>query len=99
MVNALLVEGLIQRMGWNSNRSIRMSGSSSLSIYLEVNRQHSIKRLNQQKKNKERERKELDALNRRNLTNVRVVQRNVVYVTGIGPRFAREEVGISVSLY
>jgi CCR4-NOT transcription complex subunit 4 len=40
----------------------------------------------------ERERKDLDALGRRQLTNVRVVQRNVVYVVGLGPRFAKEEV-------
>lgn len=52
----------------------------------------SHKRLTQQKKQRERERKELDALGRRHLANVRVVQRNVVYVVGIGPRFAKEEV-------
>ncbi|KAF7791288.1 hypothetical protein EIP86_002302 [Pleurotus ostreatoroseus] len=51
------------------------------------------KRLTQQKKQRERERKELDALGRRQLANVRVVQRNVVYVVGIGPRFAKEEYG------
>ncbi|KAF5379897.1 hypothetical protein D9757_007216 [Collybiopsis confluens] len=50
------------------------------------------KRLTQQKKQRERERKDLDTLGRRNLANVRVVQRNVVYVVGIGPRFAKEEV-------
>ncbi|KAH7927074.1 hypothetical protein BV22DRAFT_306086 [Leucogyrophana mollusca] len=49
------------------------------------------KRLTQQKKQREKERKELDALGRRHLANVRVVQRNVVYVVGIGPRFAKEE--------
>ncbi|KAH9842550.1 uncharacterized protein C8Q71DRAFT_208144 [Rhodofomes roseus] len=49
------------------------------------------KRLTQQKKQRERERKELDALGRRHLANVRVVQRNVVYVIGMGPRFAKEE--------
>ena len=52
----------------------------------------SHKRLTQQKKQRERERKELDALGRRSLANVRVVQRNVVYVVGLGPRFAKEEV-------
>ena len=55
----------------------------------------SHKRLTQQKKQRERERKELDALSRRHLVNVRVVQRNVVYVVGIGPRFAKEEVCFS----
>lgn len=54
----------------------------------------SHKRLMQQKKQRERERKELDALGRRHLANVRVVQRNVVYVVGIGPRFAKEEVSL-----
>ncbi|KAF8636710.1 hypothetical protein AX17_003513 [Amanita inopinata Kibby_2008] len=49
------------------------------------------KRLMQQKKQRDRERKELDALGRRHLANVRVVQRNVVFVVGIGPRFAKEE--------
>ena len=52
----------------------------------------SHKRLTQQKRQRERERKELDTLGRRHLANVRVVQRNVVYVVGIGPRFAKEEV-------
>ncbi|KAJ3516722.1 hypothetical protein NLJ89_g943 [Agrocybe chaxingu] len=49
------------------------------------------KRLMQQKKQRDRERKELESLGRRHLANVRVVQRNVVYVVGIGPRFAKEE--------
>ena len=66
---------------------------------------YSQRRLAHQKKQRERERKDLDALGRRNLANVRVVQRNVVYVVGIGPRFAKEEVchlslliSISISL-
>ncbi|KDQ59589.1 hypothetical protein JAAARDRAFT_153554 [Jaapia argillacea MUCL 33604] len=49
------------------------------------------KRLTQQKKQRERERKDLEVLGRRQLANVRVVQRNVVYVLGMGPRFAKEE--------
>ena len=53
---------------------------------------NSHKRLTQQKKQRDRERKELDALGRRPLANVRVVQRNIVYVVGLGPRFAKEEV-------
>ncbi|KAJ2931435.1 hypothetical protein H1R20_g5662, partial [Candolleomyces eurysporus] len=51
----------------------------------------SHKRLTQQKKQRDREKKELEALGRKHLANVRVVQRNVVYVVGIGPRFAKEE--------
>ncbi|KZS98911.1 hypothetical protein SISNIDRAFT_447740 [Sistotremastrum niveocremeum HHB9708] len=49
------------------------------------------KRLTKQKKNKEKERKELEALNRTHLANVRVVQRNVVYIVGLGSKFAKEE--------
>ena len=56
----------------------------------------SHKRLTQQKKQRDRERKDLETLGRRHLANVRVVQRNVVYVVGIGPRFAKEEVSISI---
>ena len=51
----------------------------------------------QQKKQRERERKDLDTLGRRHLVNVRVVQRNVVYVVGLGSRFAKEEVASLVS--
>ncbi|EJD46065.1 hypothetical protein AURDEDRAFT_164723 [Auricularia subglabra TFB-10046 SS5] len=50
-----------------------------------------LKRLNQQKKAKERERKEIEQLGRKHLLNVRIVQRNQVYVVGLGPRLAKEE--------
>ena len=53
----------------------------------------SHKRLTQQKKHRERERKDLETLGRRHLTNVRVVQRNVAYIVNMNPRFAKEEVG------
>lgn len=46
----------------------------------------------QQKKQRERERKDLDTLGRRHLANVRVVQRNVVYIVNMNSRFAKEEV-------
>ncbi|KAF9653850.1 hypothetical protein BDM02DRAFT_3182296 [Thelephora ganbajun] len=49
------------------------------------------KRLTQQKKQRERERKDLETLGRRHLANVRVVQRNVVYIVNMSPRFAKEE--------
>ncbi|KAF9532302.1 hypothetical protein CPB83DRAFT_847618 [Crepidotus variabilis] len=49
------------------------------------------KRLTQQKKQREREKKDLETLGRKHLANVRVVQRNVVYVVGIGSQFAKEE--------
>ncbi len=80
--------------GWNSSQSTRKSMLFHLifMIYLLSNPASSHKRLMHQKKQRDRERKELDALGRRQLANVRVVQRNVVYVVGIGPRFAKEEV-------
>ena len=53
----------------------------------------SHKRLTQQKKRRDRERKDLETLGRRHLTNVRVVQRNVVYIVNMNPRIAKEEVG------
>ena len=67
-------------------------------IYYFVYLINSHKRLTQQKKQRDRERKELDALGRRSLANVRVVQRNIVYVVGLGPRFAKEEVRTLLSL-
>lgn len=59
----------------------------------------SHKRLTQQRKQRDRERKDLDALGRRHLLNVRVVQRNVVYVVGLGSRFAKEEVRLLTALF
>ncbi|KZV99083.1 hypothetical protein EXIGLDRAFT_804589 [Exidia glandulosa HHB12029] len=50
-----------------------------------------LKRLNQQKKAKERERKDIESLGRKHLLNVRIVQRNQVYVVGLGSRLSKEE--------
>lgn len=55
---------------------------------------HRIKRLTQSKKQKERERKELEQMNRKHLANMRVVQKNLVYVVGLSPKLAREEVSV-----
>lgn len=63
--------------------------SSSLEV---THGSRSHKQLTQQKKQRERERKDLDTLGRRHLVNVRVVQRNVVYIVNMNPRFAKEEV-------
>ena len=52
----------------------------------------SYKRLTQRKKQKERGRKDLDVLGRQRFVNVRVVQRNMVYIVNMGPRFEKEEV-------
>ncbi|KAJ3017043.1 transcriptional repressor general negative regulator of transcription subunit 4 [Thoreauomyces humboldtii] len=51
-----------------------------------------IARIKALKKRKERERKEQDQVSRRNLANARVVQKNLVYVLGLPPKFATEEV-------
>lgn len=53
---------------------------------------YSSKRVQQQKRRKEKERKDLDTLGRKSYLDVRIVQRNVVYVVGLGPRYAKEEV-------
>jgi CCR4-NOT transcription complex subunit 4 len=53
--------------------------------------QEEIKRLAQAKKQKEREKRELEQMNRKHLANMRVVQKNLVYVVGMDPKLAREE--------
>lgn len=55
-------------------------------------RANRIKRLTQAKKQKERERKELEQMNRKHLANMRVVQKNLVYVVGLNSKLAKEEV-------
>jgi Fe-S-cluster-containing dehydrogenase component len=45
-----------------------------------------------EKRARERAKKESEAINRRNLAGARVVQRSLVYVVGISPRIASEEV-------
>lgn len=47
-----------------------------------------------QKKRREKERKDIEALRRGHLINVRIVQRNLVFVTGLGSRYASEEAGL-----
>jgi len=47
------------------------------------------------KKEKERRRKKKeDKLNRKNLANVRVIQKNLVYITNLAINFAKEEVSL-----
>ncbi|KAF8274237.1 hypothetical protein EI94DRAFT_1794454 [Lactarius quietus] len=88
----------ICRFCWNHIRrnlnnkcpACRRDYSDEVGQFKPINKEDQ-RRLVQQKKQRERERKDLDTLGRRHLANVRVVQRNVVYVVGIGPRFAKEE--------
>lgn len=51
-----------------------------------------LTRIKNEKKQKEREKKELEAMNRKHLANMRVVQKNLVYVIGLSPKIANEEV-------
>lgn len=53
-----------------------------------------MSRIKNVKKKKERERKEMDLMHRKQLSNVRVVQKNLVYVLGLPARLAVEEVMI-----
>ncbi|KAG6891324.1 hypothetical protein C0992_008778 [Termitomyces sp. T32_za158] len=80
----------VQDAYWSDDEAVRNPQPIQI-IFAKVNASNSHKRLTQQKKQRERERKELENLGRRHLANVRVVQRNVVYVVGIGSRFAKEE--------
>lgn len=50
-----------------------------------------IKHLSQAKKQREREKKELEQMNRTRLANSRIVQRNLVYVTGLSSKLATED--------
>lgn len=56
-----------------------------------------IKRLTQAKKQKEKEKKELENMNRKHLANMRVVQKNLVYVVGLSSKLAKEEVSWHVT--
>ncbi|KNC96943.1 CCR4-NOT core ubiquitin-protein ligase subunit MOT2 [Spizellomyces punctatus DAOM BR117] len=51
-----------------------------------------IARIKAAKKKKERERKEQDQMSRRHLANVRIVQKNLVYVLGLPPKIASEDI-------
>ena len=51
--------------------------------------------MQKEKKQKEREKREMENANRRHLANMRVVQKNLVYVVGLQPKLAHEEVFFS----
>ncbi|KAG2176241.1 hypothetical protein INT43_005475 [Umbelopsis isabellina] len=50
-----------------------------------------IQRIKKEKKEKERQQREMEQANRRHLENTRVVQKNLVYVIGLNPKYANEE--------
>ena len=45
-----------------------------------------------EKKQREREKKEIEAMNRKHLSNMRVVQKSLVYVIGLPSKLANDEV-------
>lgn len=51
-----------------------------------------LQRYRAEKKQREKEKKEMEANNRKHLANMRVVQKNLVYVIGLSARVANEEV-------
>ncbi|OAD07252.1 CCCH-type zinc finger transcription factor, partial [Mucor lusitanicus CBS 277.49] len=50
-----------------------------------------IARIKREKKEKERQQRDMDLANRRHLANMRVVQKNLVYIIGLHPKLATEE--------
>jgi hypothetical protein len=52
-------------------------------------------RMQKEKKQKEREKREMENANRRHLANMRVVQKNLVYVVGLSAKLAFEDVLLS----
>ncbi|KAI7888218.1 regulator of Vps4 activity in the MVB pathway-domain-containing protein [Mucor mucedo] len=50
-----------------------------------------IQRIRREKKEKERQQKDMETANRRHLANMRVVQKNLVYIIGLHPKLATEE--------
>lgn len=51
-----------------------------------------IQRIRREKKEKERQQKDMEVANRRHLASMRVVQKNLVYIIGLHPKLATEEV-------
>ncbi|KAI8879129.1 hypothetical protein K501DRAFT_336280 [Backusella circina FSU 941] len=51
-----------------------------------------IQRIRREKKEKERQQKDIESANRTHLANMRVVQKNLVYIIGLHPRLATEDI-------
>ncbi|CAM0138064.1 unnamed protein product [Umbelopsis sp. WA50703] len=58
-----------------------------------------IQRIKKEKKEKERQQREMEQANRRHLENTRVVQKNLVYVIGLNPKYANEETIMSSDFF
>lgn len=53
-----------------------------------------LKRLQQAKKQRDKDRKDLELVNRKHLANVRVKQKNQVHVQGLTTKIANEDVSV-----
>ncbi|KAI8968508.1 hypothetical protein BDF20DRAFT_839609 [Mycotypha africana] len=51
-----------------------------------------LQRIKKEKKEKEKQQKDMESANRRHLSNMRVVQKNLVYIIGLHPKLATEEI-------
>lgn len=51
-----------------------------------------LSRIRKEKKEKERQQKDMESANRRHLSSMRVVQKNLVYIIGLHPKLATEDV-------
>ncbi|OAD01546.1 hypothetical protein MUCCIDRAFT_156820, partial [Mucor lusitanicus CBS 277.49] len=51
-----------------------------------------LQRIRKEKREKEKQQKDMESANRRHLSSMRVVQKNLVYIIGLHPRLATEEI-------
>ncbi|KAI8647555.1 hypothetical protein BD408DRAFT_427560 [Parasitella parasitica] len=51
-----------------------------------------LQRIRKEKREKEKQQKDMESANRRHLSSMRVVQKNLVYIIGLHPRLASEEI-------
>lgn len=51
-----------------------------------------LSRIRKEKREKERQQKDMESANRRHLSSMRVVQKNLVYIIGLHPKLATEEI-------
>lgn len=76
----------------NSSLSVLMSKLINTLIHRPIfTSLYRIARIKREKKEKERQQRDMDLANRRHLANMRVVQKNLVYIIGLHPKLATEE--------
>jgi hypothetical protein len=90
MAFVLPVEDPFLKKPWNLNQW-HLKSRIDMIIYCR------LARIKNDKKKKERERKEQELNARKHLSNVRVVQKNLVYVLGLPPNVCSEDVSLKCS--